>query len=89
MTLPKIEDYSILKNFISTEVFIEKRMDYDGSNNMIYIGYSRIANASTSAPVWFIAKLAYNGSNKQTRYQLPNNGVNFGYAWDDRTTSFA
>jgi hypothetical protein len=86
--LPKIEDYSTIHNFANTELFLEKRMDYDGSGNMIYVGYSRIANADTSASIWFLVKLIYNGSNQLTRYQLPKSGVNFAYAWDNRTTSF-
>jgi len=87
-TLPKIQDYSILHNQANTELFLEKRMDYDGSGNMIYVGYTRIANGSTAAPIWYIIKLIYDGSDQLVRYQLPESGVNFGYAWDNRTTSF-
>lgn len=86
-SLPRIEDYSTIHNHANTELFLEKRMAYDGSNNLIYVGYSRIANASTSQPIWYIVKLVYTGSNL-VRYQLPMSGVNFGYIWDNRTTSF-
>lgn len=87
-SLPRIHDYSTIQNFANTELFLEKRMDYDDAGNLIYIGYCRIANADTSQPIWYIVKLIYDGSNNLVRYQLPNAGVNFGYIWDNRTNSF-
>ena len=62
-------------------------MDYDGSNNLIYIGYNKKPNAPTAESSWYIVKLTYSGSNV-TRYQLPDTGAKFGYDWDNRTTFF-
>lgn len=89
MTVPQIEDYSLLHNYANTELFLEKRIEYDGSGNMIYVGYSKVANADTAQAIWYIIKMSYDGSNQLIRYQLPKTGVNFGYAWDNRATSFA
>jgi hypothetical protein len=86
-SLPRIEDYSTIHNFANTELFLEKRMFYDGSGNLQYVGYTKTANGSTAAPIWFIIKLSYTGTSL-SRYQLPNAGVNFGYILDNRVTSF-
>lgn len=67
--------------------FMEKRFVYSGSN-LEYIGWTQTANASTSAPVWFIVKNSYNGSNI-TRQQLPDDGPYFKYVFDDRATYFS
>lgn len=87
MSTPKIEDYSRILTRANTELFLEKRMDYDGSNNLIYVGYNKTPNASVDATTWLIFKLTYSGSNV-TRYQLPNNGPSFQYSWTLRTSYF-
>lgn len=87
MSSPRIKDFSILENFASSELFLEKRMEYDG-DNMIYVGYSRIPNASVDSESWYIVKLTYDGDNV-TRYQLPDTGPSFSYVWDDRATLFS
>lgn len=86
MSSPRIKDFSILENFASSELFLEKRMEYDG-NNLIYVGYSRNPNESVLADTWFIVKMTYDGSNV-TRYQLPDAGPSFSYAWNDRASLF-
>lgn len=87
MTSPRIKDFSILDTIASSELFFEKRMEYDGSNNLIYIGYSHVPNELTSADSWYIVKLTYTGTNL-VRYRLPDSGPKFGYVWDDRATYF-
>ncbi len=82
----KIKDYSILDVNINAETFFEKRMEYSG-DNLIYIGYAKTPNASTADEIWFIVKLTYSGANP-TRYQLPDDGAQFKYAWNDRATLF-
>lgn len=84
---PLIKDFSILQNMADTAMFLEQRIEYSG-DNATYIGYSRVANAPTDQPIWFIVKLTYSGSNV-TRVQLPDTGASFEYAWDDRATYFS
>lgn len=88
MSTPRIKDFSVLDTIASSELFLEKRMDYDMGGNLIYVGYSQEPNAATTGLTWYIVKLTYSGSNV-TRYQLPNTGIGFKYAWDSRTTYFA
>lgn len=86
--IPRIDDYSKLHNHVNTSIFLEKRMDYDGSNNMIYVGYSQHINADPAVDTWYIVKLIYDVSNNLTRYELPSGGVAFKYIWNSRTTYF-
>ena len=82
-----------IKNFDIAEVtgdlgmFLEKRLSYNG-DNIEYVGYNREPNAATDDLSWFIIKNTYAGSNL-TRYQLPDNGKQFKYSWDDRATYFS
>lgn len=87
MSSPRIKDYSILENVANSELFLEKRMSYNGAN-LEYVGYSRVPNESIDADTWYIIKMTYDGANV-TRYQLPDNGPSFSYVWDDRATYFS
>jgi hypothetical protein len=83
----KVKDYSNLDVNASVTMFLEQRMENDGDGNPIYIGYSRRPGVATSDPEWFIVKITYSAQSP-TRQQLPNDGVNFTYVWDDRATYF-
>lgn len=88
MTSPqRIKDYSNIEIIGDSSVFWEKRMENDGNGNPIYVGHNRHANASTSEESWYIVKITYSGTSP-TRYQLPDDGPQFKYAWDDRATYF-
>jgi YD repeat-containing protein len=86
---PRVKDFSILDTIANSELFLEKRMDYDGDGNLIYVGYSRVPNENTSSDSWFIVKLTYDGDGNITRYQLPDTGISFSYVWDNRTAIFS
>lgn len=65
------------------------RGDYTGTN-LIYKGLARVGSL-TSAPVWQIAKLAYDGSNNllsvtwaQNSYSVATNDYQF--IWDNRAS---
>lgn len=79
-------DFSIIPVHADADMFLEKRYAYNGSN-LEYIGWTHVADASTARPIWFIIKLEYTGSDV-THQQLPNDGTNFTYVWDDRATYF-
>lgn len=83
----QLKDWSIAELQGDLGMFLEKRMAYDG-DNLEYVGYNREPNASTSDSSWFIIKNTYSGTNI-TRYQLPDDGPQFKYAWDDRATFFS
>lgn len=59
--------------------------DYDASGNVIYQGWAT-PGSSTSATVWRIKQLNYNGSNQITSIKWPSGSPAFGFAWDSRTT---
>lgn len=89
MHSPRIKDFSVLESYANCETFLEKRMEYDGVNNLIYVGYTKNPNESVDSDTYFIVKLEYDASNNLTRYRLPNTGATFSYVWDDRATYFA
>lgn len=68
-------------------MMLEKRMEYSG-DNLIYLGYNRVPNAATTDATWYIVKMTYSGD-LVTRYQLPDDGPQFKYAWDNRATLFS
>lgn len=60
------------------------RIDYDASNNPIYVGKAQIGSATSSA-VWQVMKLNYDASNNLTSVQWPGNEA-FTYVWDNRAS---
>lgn len=84
----RVDDYSRLSITGDVSQFLEIRMENDGDGNPIYIGYTEQPNAATDALVWFILKITYDGNGSPTLQELPNDGVRFIYAWDDRATYF-
>ena len=72
-------DYMIFKKSGFGD-FYQRLMDYDGNDNLIYVGIAP-RSAATSATVWKIWKLAYSGTNlTSVKSSLE------GSAWDSRTT---
>lgn len=77
---------------VSQDSFLDEefRGDYQGGQNLIYKGFAR-PGADTSAPVWQIAKLTYDGNNNITMIQWPRNDTGavtnfYEFTWDDRTS---
>lgn len=60
------------------------RIDYDGSNNPIYIGIAP-PGVPTSASMWKIFKITYSGSNP-TLIQLADGDELSDNIWDNRTS---
>lgn len=83
----KINDWSVVTLGGDFLDFLEKRMDNNVDGNPIYVGYNREPNAATTASTWLIVKITYSGT-APTRYQLPDDGPQFKYVWDDRATYF-
>jgi YD repeat-containing protein len=64
--------------------------DYDGGTNLTYKGFAR-PGASTSAAVWQIAFLQYDGSNNLTSITWPQNSFgnatnDYEFIWTDRAS---
>lgn len=72
---------------LGLEDLVEGRFENDVNGNPIYIGYSPFPNAATNQPVWYIRKIIYDGE-AIIRTQLPNDGIKFGYVWNDRVDYF-
>lgn len=91
MTTPqpqKLYESSIVELTGNIESFLEKRIEYSGTSP-IYAGWTRTPNAATSEESFFIIKMTNDGNGNPTRVQLPDNGAQFKYAWDDRATLFS
>lgn len=89
MHSPRIKDFSILESRANSETFLEKRMDYDINDNLIYVGYSKNPNEDTASDTWFIVNLVYDANSNILRYRLPDSGCTFSYVWDNRATYFS
>lgn len=89
MQKQKFKDFSYCDVHADFSLFLEKRLEVDGSGNPLYIGYSRVPNAASDEDLWYIVKLYYDGSGYLIRSQLPDDGPQFKYAWDDRATLFS
>lgn len=89
MTTPSIfGQIEQLSSLFDAEDLLEGRFDNDGSDNPIYIGYSPYPNADPSLPVWYLQKITYDGT-AIVRRQQPDDGPQFTYVWNDRSTYFA
>jgi len=84
----RLKDKNPLSLFGEALTFMEIRMENDGNGNPIFVGYAQTPNMGTAVAQWLIVKITYDGNQAPTRYQLPDNGVEFKYAWDLRATYF-
>lgn len=64
---------------------LTQAVEYDGSNNAIYIGRAQPGTAK-SATSWQISKLTYDGSNNMTDLQWCQGNDNFEFVWNDRAS---
>lgn len=60
-------------------------LEYDGSNNPIYIGYA-IPGSIVSSATWRIKKMTYDIVNNPTNIQWADGNTNFDNIWDNRAT---
>ncbi len=84
--MPRFSDSSVPKMFMDAFADKEKRMAYDVSDNVEYVGYAQ-PGASTSDTVWYIQKMTYSSGNL-TRVAIASDNADFAYAWDSRATYF-
>lgn len=64
---------------------LTQRIEYDGSGNAIYIGLAPVGSL-TSAPVWQVQKLTYDGSNRFIYNQFADGDDAFDNIYDDRAS---
>ncbi len=60
-------------------------LDYDVSNNPIYVGEAAIGVGASEAK-WRIRKLTYDGSNNVTAIQWAQGNTRYDKIWDNRAT---
>lgn len=90
MSVPLTNIFSQVEQFseiLDPEDLLEGRFENNDDGNPIYIGYCPIPNAATDEPIWFIRKVVYDGTNV-IRTQLPDDGIQFQYIWDNRADYF-
>ena len=59
--------------------------DYDGSNNLIYLGKAKSSSGNAEAK-WAIARFTYTGTNMITKRLADGNSLQDN-VWDDRATT--
>ncbi len=64
---------------------LTQKIEYDGSNNAIYIGRAQPGTAIT-ATGWQISKLTYDVSNNMTSLDWASGLDNFDFIWNNRAT---
>ena len=74
---------------LNDEDLYETRVENDATGKILYVGKSITPNAATDERIWYIKKLLYDGFGFLNRVQLPDDGIGFLYAWDDRATYFS
>ena len=61
----------------------DQRIEYDGNENAIYLGYHTTLNAETDDTGWVIVKLDYDGNNNVVRRRVQTT------SWDDRISGWS
>jgi len=61
------------------------RLDYDGSNNLIYVGLASPSSSNDNSS-WRICKLYYNTNNDISGLRYADGNTNFDNVWSNRTT---
>lgn len=92
MSSPPVNDFNNFNSmlpYLEAMGMLEKRLENDASGRPLYVGYSIIPNAPTNEKVWMIRKFYYDGNDFLNRDQLPDDGPNFIYEWDDRVNCFS
>lgn len=82
-------NFLAVSEVLNDEDLYETRTENDSSGQVLYVGKSITPNADTSQRIWYIKKLGYDGNGFLNRIQLPDDGPNFTYAWDDRADYFS
>jgi len=78
------------REFIVQDSEVTLRIEYDGSNNAIYVGRAKIGTLTSEAK-WQIQSLTYDGSDNLTSILWPENSLSnasgdYEFEWDDRAT---
>jgi hypothetical protein len=88
---PVVKDFSILNHKWDSDIFFEKRNEYDANDNLIYQGWCQPGSATSEAK-WHIVKHTWvagsvSGFNL-IRSEQASDQVKFDKVWDDRATYF-
>lgn len=61
------------------------QIDYNGTSAAVYVGYA-LPGSVTSAPVWAIQFITYDGNGNTTSTTWSKNYYSFGDIWDNRAS---
>jgi hypothetical protein len=67
------------------EMGLDQKVEYDGSNNAIYVGRAFPGVLATSA-LWQIFKMEYNSSGNMTTLRWADKNDAFDKIWNNRTS---
>ena len=67
------------------DVGLDQKIEYDSSNNAIYVGLA-FPGASTASAVWQIKKLTYDSSGNMTSLRYADSTDDFTKIWTSRAT---
>lgn len=77
------------REFIVKESEVALRIEYDGSNNPIYVGRAKVG-VTDSESKWQIAKNTFSGTNLTSttwpQNSLSNASSEYEFVWNDRAT---
>lgn len=62
-----------------------RQIDYDASNNPIYLGKANIGTLTSEAK-WQIKKITYDANNNPTKIEWAGGNESFTKIWDNRTS---
>ena len=80
--MPAAKEGLVFVTPLDFEIF---QCDYDGNNNLIYLGRA-IKGSSTSNPVWAILKITYDGNNNLISILESPSYSGYGDIWANRTS---
>lgn len=89
MTLNSFTNFLAVAEVLTDEDLYEVRTENNSSGQVLYVGKCITPNGDTSLPIWYIKMLGYDSNNFLNHIQLPVNGPNFTYIWDNRADYFS
>lgn len=88
MALNAFTNFLAVAEVLQDEDLYETRLENTVDGQILYVGKSIKPGSDVSLPIWYIKKLSYDSNGFVNYIQLPVDGPNFTYSWNDRATYF-